>query len=255
MLRALSTFTTALAFAWITGVATQAAITTSLPNGIDSDTVESVFEARGRVDGYQTQTWKTAIWGESGARPVTDGGIIQNYYNDEQTYDWAFDYDATTGVVNWSIEGLPSLDATFELTEGSNLVGFKVYARADEASSGGSTVVDNMQVTYNGKSEAVANMVSGQGNPLWVDETWYFNENVDSFSLSGQVTFDWLDVKKTKTERYKFGIKAVQGVGTFGGPGGGGGGAVVPSPTAIWAGVALIGYTVMRRVRRRRSQA
>lgn len=233
----------------MSAVVAQAAVTTTLPAGVEAETVESVFEARGRVDGYQSQTWKTALWGESGSTPVTQGAIVQNYYQDGETYDWTFEYDASTGVVNWSIEGLSDLDATFQLTEGKDLVGFKMYTRADEASTGGSTVLSNIQVTYNGQTESINDLFSGNGNGLWVERTMYFGQDVESFTLTGDVTFDWLDVKKTKTERYKFGVKAVQGVANFGGGTGGGTGTVIPSPAAIWAGVTLIGYAVMRRTR------
>ena len=240
-----------LCIAGFTAVA-NAGITTSLPGFVEEDTVDSVFEARGRVDGWQTQTWKNALWGKSGSRPVTQGAIRRDYFNDEQTYSWSFSYDATSGEVNWSIEGLEDLSATFNLTDDNDLVGFKVYARADEATTGGSTVVDNMQVTYNGQTLEVADQIAGDGNAKWTDTEWYFTEETDSFVLTGDVTFDWVNIKKTKTERYKFGINAIEGYSTA--PGGGVTPAV-PSPAAIWAGITLIGYSVMRRSRKNKAEA
>ena len=234
----------------VTAIAADAGVTTTVPGYVNGSSVEKLFETRGRVD--TNGSWKTAIWQDPSVdpRPVTEGATMKSHFNDGQTYEWSLDYDGSTGIVNWSIEGLDDLSWNFQLDSGKELVGFHVYARALDASNGGTTIVDNMDLTYAGQTYAVPDEIANTSTGQWPSTTYYFDSGTpfDAFSLTGNVTFDWLTSSNTRGERYKFGFKAYQGTTSL--TGGSGSGTVIPSPAAIWAGLTLIGYTVMRRNRK-----
>lgn len=240
------TFAT-LTFMAMSAMVTQAAITTTTP----SYTTSTIFEARGTIG--QPGNWKNAIWtGGNYNKPTTQGSSSINYA-DGSTYSWSLSYDVNTGLVNWSVGEFGSSNVTDSMSAyiaaSEPFVGFKIYANAKQKNSTGiSTVVDNIQLSYNDgltRSTAVPDQVS-------TSETFYYfdtNNAVDSFTLTGDVTFDWDTSSGSgnhRGERFKFGIKGLQGT-----PGAGGNtGTVIPSPAAVWGGLTLIGYAVMRRTRK-----
>ena len=183
--------------------------------------VDSLFQARVRVDGGGSQTWKTAFW--DGTDLLDTSGNFQNVFNDGQTYNWSLYYNALTGAASFIVEdvnigggvGDLILNDTILLDPGKEFVGFRFFnnSRVDE----GTTLAANMSASVDGGAAApVADLLSPFSGNFVESDYYYFDTPAETLSFSGQVNFDWDAGANLQGDRFKLTIIPLQGVPTPG---------------------------------------
>ncbi|MEM8834226.1 MAG: hypothetical protein AAGD00_00265 [Planctomycetota bacterium] len=223
-------------------------LTTTATGAIIADTpglngIDDRFEARIRLDQGNSRTWKSAYWEDSTLIKTSGNFSNPDVWNDAQTYDFTFSYTASTGAASLVVEGLKlgstigdlTLTETINLTPGEDFAGFRLLARSNN--DGSVTTFADLQASLDGgTAQSVPTLVSGAGQSFVEPSVWYyFDEAVDNLTITGTVNFDWADGSNLNNERFKVGIKVLEGD-------------LVPAPGAF----ALAGMAGLVGIRRRR---
>jgi MYXO-CTERM domain-containing protein len=193
------------------------------------ENLDDRFEARIRLDGGSSQTWKTAFWDEDSL--ISHSGIHQNVFEDGHSYGFAFDFDASTGQADLSVAGL-ELSETIMLDPGMELAGFYLFLRS-ETGTGLASASNLLASVNNGPAQALDGLTSGVNDGWVTGPMAYVDGATDQLALTGDVTFDWQPDANLQGDRFKLGVKIVQG-------------SPIPAPGAI-ALLGLAGIVGRRR--------
>jgi len=219
----------AVAAAVIVGAAgiTNAAITTVDPGlytGIDDR-----FEARMRLDGGNSQTWKTAFWDDA---MIANSGVTQNLFQNGVAYPFSFSYNAATGDAALSVAG-KALNTNIPLTPGLDFAGFDWFVRSE---ANGSTTASNLFVSVDGGSPtALPDLISGNAQVFVNGPTYFLSNPATTIDITGDLAFAWDAGVNLQGERFKLSFKINEGT-------------LIPTPGAM-AIFALAGGIATRRRR------
>lgn len=215
-----------------------AAITTTDPGLFVSGSIDDRFESRIRVDGGNSQTWKTAFWDD--ATLLSNSGINQNVFTDNVTYDFRLQYDALSGDTTLSVfdvnlggsTGDLMLNDTIALTPGMGLAGFRFFIVSED--DGSTATAANFMASIDGATpESVPGLFSGPTERFVESDVFYFDQYATTFQLDGQINFDWVNGANLQGERFKLSVKLLEG-------------APIPSPGSL-AIIGLLGAGLVRR--------
>jgi hypothetical protein len=196
--------------------------------------IDDRAEARVRLDGGNSQTWKLAFWdADTTVAPFkTNGNADRDFFQNNQTYSFQLDYNVSTGQLDWAVGGLFISD-TVLLDPGHALAGIKYFVTSDR--DPGETRVDNMQVTMDGTTtESVASAVAGRGTSFFEPANLFFTSAVTTVRITGDINFNWDPGANLQGDRFRLTIKLNQGL--------------IPTPGAA-ATLALAGLAAARRRR------
>lgn len=165
------------------------------------------FEARIRLDGGNSQTWKAAFW--TGSSLIGTAGNYPNVFSDGALYEFSFSYDATSGQALLQIADM-SVNQTIALDPGMSLAAVRLAARSESGT--GRTLLSHLQLATNtGPAQSVSDFMSDT-NEVWANgPTAWFDGPTDSFVLTGNVAFDWDNGANLQGDRFKFSAYLVQG--------------------------------------------
>ncbi|MEM1330974.1 MAG: PEP-CTERM sorting domain-containing protein [Planctomycetota bacterium] len=199
-------------------------------------TLEGRYDARIRLDGGNSQTWKTAVWntGAFGGSLITTSGNQQNAFNSGVDYDFELGYTASTGALSLSVFGANNgdvlLNTTQSLSPGFEFGGFRYFIKANSA---GITTVSGLEASLDGGTPVSLSGLSANG--FAQGPTYFFDSVTDELSLTGSIRFDFagLTANQIQGERFAFDVILLQGV---------------PAPSTA----ALLGVAGLAATRRRR---
>ncbi|MGP1345783.1 MAG: hypothetical protein ACTS3F_03835 [Phycisphaerales bacterium] len=204
-----------------------AGITTTDPGLYES--IDDRFEARMRLDGGNSQTWKTAFWDDA---MIANSGIAQNVFQNGITYPFSFTYNAGTGDAFLSIAGR-NLSQNIPLTPGLAFAGFDWFVRSEINAS---TTASNLAVSIDaGTPIAIPGLVSDNTQVFVAGPTYFLDAPATTIAITGDLTFAWTQGVNLNNERFKLSFKINEGT-------------LVPTPSAL-AAFALAGLTAARRRR------
>lgn len=168
--------------------------------------IDDRFEARIRLDGGNSQTWKTAFWEDTNL--LNTSGVDQNVFGNGVTYGFSLTYDSISGLANLDIAGL-NVSETISLDPGYDLAGLEFFVRSE---SDGATRVDNLGLSLDGApAQAVDPLESSLGEVFVQGPTLYFDEVHTTLEFTGDLTFSWDPGANLQGERFKFSTKILQG--------------------------------------------
>lgn len=192
--------------------------------------IDDLFEARMRLDGGNSQTWKTAFWDDG---MISNSGITQNLFQNGVSYPFSFSYDSSSGAANLSIAGRV-LNSNIPLTPGLDFAGFDWFVRSEV---NGSTTASNLLVSVDGGTPTgLPDLVSGNTQVFVPGPTYFLNAPADTIDITGDLTFAWNAGVNLQGERFKLSFKINQGT-------------LIPTPGAM-ALFACAGGLAMRRRRK-----
>ncbi|TVQ53766.1 MAG: hypothetical protein EA377_07425 [Phycisphaerales bacterium] len=222
---------------------TYASVIVGDSSAYQSDSLSTLFEARARLDAGNSQTWKTAFWRSGESVPVATGGNFTSPWISGQAQNFELSYDVNSGMAVWMVDlpspvGMNTTMSAFQLSPGNLLAGFQLFARSE--GDGSSTLLDGIEISVNGNGyESIAglsSLESGGSQVFAESDAVYFTDLVDSFSIRGSITFDWLDGTNLQGDRFRGSIKLIEGE-------------LIPAPGAL----ALFGSALLCGARRRRA--
>ena len=196
--------------------------------------IDDRAEARVRLDGGNSQTWKLAFWdGDTTVAPFrTNGNGDRNYFQNNVTESFELNYNAVTGALNWTVGGL-SISDTVLLDPGYALAGLKYFVTSDR--NPGETRAENMAVSLNGGSAvAIADATASFGTSFFEPSNLFFDMDVQTLRLTGDITFNWQPGANLQGDRFRLTVKLNQGL--------------IPAPGAA-AALGLAGLAAARRRR------
>lgn len=195
--------------------------------------IDDRFESRIRLDGGNSQTWKTAFWEDDTL--LNTSGNTQNVFSNGVTYSFSLTYNAASGLANLDIAGL-NVSETIMLDPGHDLAGLRFFVRSE---TDGATRVENLALSLDGGlAEAIDPLEAGLGQVFVEGPTYYFDAVHESLEFTGDVTFSWEAGANLQGERFKFSTKILQGQ-------------LIPAPATF----ALFGLAAAGRRRRREGNA
>ena len=169
--------------------------------------IEDRFEARIRLDGGNSQTWKTAIWEDTTL--LATSGNVQNFFASGVEKDFDLSYDALSGLVSLTV-GDRVVSTNITLTPGTQLAGFRIFATSQAGL--GSSFINDLTAGADAGSLAIPDFGSDTADGFVDGPTYYLTSASDSISLSGDAVFAWLAGANLQGERYKVSIKVLEGV-------------------------------------------
>lgn len=195
------------------------------------NTLGDAFEARIRLDGGNSQTWKAAFWNNN--EMLDTSGNTRSTFGNGITESFSMTYDASTARASLSIAGLTTT-STIALEPGKELAGLRFFVVSERDT--GTTMVRNMTVTRSsGSAEHIAGLTSGIGQ-RFVESSWYFFDSpTTTVAVTGDLTFGWNHNANLQGERFKLSILLLSGT-------------PVPAPSA--AALLGLGGTIAARRRR-----
>lgn len=217
-----------------------AALITTDPTGLVDGPTSTLLEARSRLDGGASQTWKTALITSGNTLNATGGNTTPatNPWQNNVAADFSFSYDNTNGlatlIVDWGTR-LETAQATILPGAGNSLVGFRFEARSEANSF---SILDNIAVSVNGAPATLPiTSQSAVGAAFTQSSDFFFTDafTLDSFSVTGTALFNWDAGANLQGDRFRVNTRLLQGV-------------AIPAPGAVaLAGIAGLGLTRRRR--------
>lgn len=217
--------------------AANAAIMTS-PDGLVAGDYSTMVEARSRLDAGNSQTWKTALIAPGFNLLDTGGNTTpaNNPWQDNVSAAFSLDYSADTGLttltVDWGTR-TETTSATVLPDAANSFVGFGFIARSEADSS---STLDNLSLKLNGIDEFLPiTSHSAIGRDYTTADFFFSNaDDIDSFRLTGNITFDWSPTANIKGERFRVATNLYQGES-------------IPSPTPAALACIALAATIRRR--------
>ncbi|MEM7754514.1 MAG: hypothetical protein AAF297_02645 [Planctomycetota bacterium] len=195
--------------------------------------IDEVAEARVRLDGGNSQTWKLAFWDGAGSTPfMTNGNSDRDHFQSSVTESFQLDYDVASGQLDWTVGTLTISDVVL-LDPGHALAGLKYFVTSDR--DPGETRAENMAVSLNGGAAVgIADATASFGTSFFEPANLFFDADVQTFRLSGDLTFAWNVGANLQGDRFRLSVKLNQGL--------------IPAPGAV----AAFGFVGLAATRRRR---
>lgn len=181
----------AMAGAGLLASAASAAFIMTDPGRYSSSTYVTLLEARARLDNAGAGSWKTAIWGSSGAAPVATSGNYASDWVSGQAYQFRLDYNVATGLATWFINNR-TVTTTLALGSGKGLAALQFEARSRTGNF--MTTLEGLELAANGGGFA---SVAGLGSLVSSNGTFvtsgriYLAQDVTTLSARGTMKFDF----------------------------------------------------------------
>lgn len=212
--------------------AATAQVTTTDPGlftGIDDH-----VEARVRLDGGNSQTWKLAFWQDGNTPVTTNGNANRNFFQDGAVNPFELTYSAATGALRFQVDSLV-IEDTFLLAPGEGLAGLKYFVTSTR--DDGITTASDLRLSLNGGPEIdLQTAQAGLGSTFNEPPVLFFDQPVSDIRLTGNVVFDWLPGANLQGDRFRLSINLNTGT------------PIIPAPGAA----ALAGLALLAAARRRR---
>jgi hypothetical protein len=164
------------------------------------------FEARIRLDGGTIQDWKLAFYADETYYP---GPGVTDVFAKDVAYPFTLTYNSETGAASLVCAGL-GISNVMELTPEWDLVAFELRARSEPGF--GTTSVTNLRASADGAPFDTLPGVTSELDDVAVDgPRIYASEAVGEITISGDLTFTWLDGASLDSLNFHLRIKIVDG--------------------------------------------